>query len=100
MPEFEHSVDFYNQKDKVAIEVEKAEIKRVVHDVLKMINATKTFRSKISYGILIVPEFYFANKHRRPFLATLKADLAFYFGSLLEDSKLKDLLIIVYKVLS
>jgi hypothetical protein len=44
LPEFEHSVDFYNQKDKVAIEVEKAEIKRVVHDILKIINATKTIR--------------------------------------------------------
>jgi hypothetical protein len=97
-PEFQHAVDFYSPDRKIAIEVEKAEIKRVVHDILKLVNGTKTFRSKIKYGVLIVPDIYLFGKNKKNFASTLKQDIQFYFGGLLEDSGLLDILVICYKV--
>ncbi len=100
IPDFQHAVDFYNPNEKIAVEVEKAEIKRVVHDLLKLINATKTFRAKIKYGVLIVPDKYIVKSGPKPFISTLKNDIAFYFSNLLGDSNLFDLLIVCYKVVS
>jgi hypothetical protein len=100
LPDFQHAVDFYNPEKKIAIEVEKAEIKRVTHDLLKLINATKTFRAKIKYGVMIVPDKYFVKSGSKPFISTLKQDISFYFGTLLGDANLFDVLIIRYKVTS
>jgi len=100
MPEFQHAVDFYNPDKKIAIEVEKAEIKRIMHDLLKLVNATKTFRPKIKYGVLIVPNKYFIRSGVRNFISTIKQEISFYFSNLLGDSGLLDLLIISYEVKS
>lgn len=60
-PEFRHSVDLYNSEDRIAIEIEKSQQKRVSDDILKFIKGGKTQRDnrkKIEFGCLIVPTNY------------------------------------------
>ena len=57
-PKFNHSVDLYHPGDRIAIEIEKSQQKRVSDDILKFIKGGKTQRSnrkKIEFGCLIVP---------------------------------------------
>ena len=44
---FRNEVDFYNPSKKIAIEVEKTEVKRVIHAVLKLVNGSMTFMPRI-----------------------------------------------------
>ncbi|WP_262181500.1 hypothetical protein [Haloarcula laminariae] len=58
---FDHSVDLYNADERIAIEIEKSEAKRVSDDILKFIRGGKTQREKrqtIEFGCLIVPTNY------------------------------------------
>lgn len=57
-PDFDHSVDLYNTDERIAIEIEKSQRKRVSDDVLKFIRGGKTHekkRKKIKFGCLVVP---------------------------------------------
>ena len=57
-PKFNHSVDLYNPEKRIAIEIEKAQRKRISDDILKFIKGGKTQkggRKKIEFGCLIVP---------------------------------------------
>lgn len=57
-PRFNHSVDLYHPEERIAIEVEKAQRKRISDDILKFIKGGKTRsggRDKIEFGCLIVP---------------------------------------------
>ncbi|WP_439028095.1 hypothetical protein [Haloarchaeobius sp. DT45] len=57
-PEFNHSVDLYHPEERIAIEVEKSQRKRVSDDILKFVKGGKTQlknRKKIEFGCLIVP---------------------------------------------
>ncbi|WP_020220526.1 hypothetical protein [Halarchaeum acidiphilum] len=57
-PDFDHSVDLYNTDERIAIEIEKSQRKRVSDDVLKFIRGGKTHennRKKIEFGCLVVP---------------------------------------------
>lgn len=57
-PRFNHSVDLYHPKKRIAIEIEKAQRKRISDDILKFIKGGKTQkggRKKIEFGCLIVP---------------------------------------------
>lgn len=61
IPEFQHSVDLYNTEDRIAIEVEKSQQKRVSDDILKFIKGGKTQKNNrklIEFGCLIVPTNY------------------------------------------
>src|SRR5687768_10237646 len=49
-PDFQHTVDFFHPRLRVAVEVEKTEVKRIVHDVLKLINGSLTFVPKVRFG--------------------------------------------------
>jgi hypothetical protein len=58
---FDYSVDLYNPEERIAIEIEKSERKRVSDDILKFIKGGKTQkdnRKKIEFGCLIVPVNY------------------------------------------
>ena len=58
---FNHSVDLYNPAERIAIEIEKSERKRVSDDILKFVKGGKTQkanRQKIEFGCLIVPTNY------------------------------------------
>lgn len=58
---FDHSVDLYHPAERIAIEIEKSERKRVSDDILKFIKGGKTQkagRKKIEFGALIVPVNY------------------------------------------
>lgn len=57
-PKFNHSVDIYHLEERIAIEIEKAQRKRLSDDILKFIKGGKTRsggRDKIEFGCLIVP---------------------------------------------
>lgn len=57
-PQFNHSVDLYHPEKRIAIEIEKAQRKRISDDILKFIKGGKTQkdgRKKIEFGCLIVP---------------------------------------------
>ncbi|WP_123539486.1 hypothetical protein [Halosimplex salinum] len=57
-PEFNHSVDLYHPEKRIAVEVEKAQRKRISDDILKFIRGGKTRdggRDVIEFGCLIVP---------------------------------------------
>lgn len=61
---FDHSVDLYQEEDRIAIEIEKSERKRVSDDILKFIRGGKTQRdgrAAIEFGALIVPINYRGN---------------------------------------
>lgn len=58
---FNHSVDLYHPEERIAIEIEKSERKRLSDDILKFIKGGKTqrdTRKKIEFGCLIVPVNY------------------------------------------
>lgn len=97
-PDFQYSVDLFNPERKIAIEIEKAEIKRVIHDILKLVNASKTFKPKVRFGVLLVPDKYFVGSRFSNFIGRVKKDISFYFGGVIDGSNLLDLLIISYKV--
>lgn len=59
--EFNHSVDLYNEEERIAIEIEKSERKRISDDILKFIKGKKSQKGgepKINFGVLIVPVNY------------------------------------------
>jgi hypothetical protein len=98
LPDFRNEVDFYNSEKKIAIEVEKSEVKRVVHAILKLVNASMTFIPKVKYGVLIVPEVYARHSKKiSPFFSRVKKELPFYFQKIIPNNcNLQDVLIIVY----
>ena len=91
-----HSVDFYHQGHKIAIEVEKAEVKRILHDVIKLMKAAE--HEFIDFGVLIIPKKYQTLKAERVFSETVKNDISFYFNAFFNPQihKLKDILIMIY----
>ncbi|SFR44293.1 hypothetical protein SAMN04487947_1500 [Halogeometricum rufum] len=57
-PDFDHSVDLYHPEERIAIEIEKSQQKRVSDDILKFVKGGKTQRNnrkKVEFGCLIVP---------------------------------------------
>lgn len=57
-PEFDYSVDLYHSDERIAVEVEKSQQKRISDDILKFIKGGKTRRdnrNKIEFGCLVVP---------------------------------------------
>jgi len=97
-PDFQNSVDLFNPERKIAIEIEKAEIKRVIHDILKLVNASKTFKPKVRFGVLMVPDKYFVGSRFSNFIGQVKKEISFYFGGVIDGFSLLDILIIAYKV--
>jgi len=98
LPDFRNEVDFYNGEKKIAIEVEKSEVKRVVHAMLKLVNASMTFIPKVKYGVLVIPEVYARHSRKiSPFFSRVKKELPFYFQKIIPyNCNLQDVLIIVY----
>lgn len=93
--ETKHSVDFYNSESKIAIEIEKTEVKRIPHDVLKFLLASEI--GKVEYGVLIIPKMYPTSTQDRKFERTVIGDIQFYFkGVIPKYPDLKDILFIVY----
>lgn len=99
-PDYGHEADFYNPQGKMSIEVEKTEVKRVVHDVLKLVNGSMTFVPKVRYGVLVIPYRYVRKSGKEcPFFTIVRRELPFYFQKLIpEKCNLHDILIIVYHV--
>jgi len=99
-PDFRNEVDFYNPSKKIAIEVEKTEVKRVIHAVLKLVNGSMTFMPKVKYGVLVVPDVYVRQSGKKsPFFDRVKKELPFYFQKIIPDNcNLQDILIIVYEM--
>ncbi len=96
-PDFNMLVDFFNPSEKIAIEVEKTEVKRIIHDILKLMNGSLTFVSKVRYGVLIYPKKYKrVSGKESPFHSILTSQVSFYFKSLLPYTKLNDILLISY----
>lgn len=96
-PDFNMSVDFYNEKSKIAIEVEKTEVKRIIHDFLKLINGSLTFVPKIKYGVIIYPRMYKRTSGKESiFGSKVVSEVNFYFKHLLGKSELKDILLVEY----
>lgn len=99
-PDFEHAIDIYNPSRLIGIEIEKSEKKRVVHDVLKLVNGASTFVPKIRYGVLIIPSKYFVRGKPKSFATTAKQDIRFYVGNIIANStNMHDLLVVVYDVM-
>jgi len=98
LPEHRQSVDLYNPKERIAIEIEKTEKKRIVHDLLKLYNGGLTFVPKIRYGVLIFPKVYVsAAGNEFPFgRSAVINDLNFYFRGLFSRGELRDILCIEY----
>jgi len=99
-PDYGHEADFYNPEKKISIEVEKTEVKRVIHDVLKLVNGSMTFVPKVRYGVLIIPHRYIRKSGKdAPFFSIVRRELPFYFQKIIpEKCNLHDILIIVYHV--
>jgi len=96
-PDFRMSVDFYNEEKKIAIEVEKTEVKRIIHDFLKLINGSLTFVPKIKYGVIIYPQNYLRTSGEKSIFASrVVSEINFYFKHLIVQSSLKDVLFVVY----
>lgn len=59
--DFDHSVDLYHPENRIAVEIEKSERKRVSDDLLKFIKGAQTWRDnrhRIEFGCLVVPTNY------------------------------------------
>lgn len=99
-PDYGHEADFYNPGKKISIEVEKTEVKRVVHDVLKLVNGSMTFVPKVRYGVLIIPYRYVRKGGKEsPFFSRVRRELPFYFQKIIpEKCNLHDMLIMVYHI--
>jgi len=96
-PEFDMTLDFFNEAKKIGIEVEKTEVKRIIHDILKLINGSLTFVPKIRYGVIIYPKEYRRVSDKvSPFAARVEREVPFYFRRLLINTMLNDLLLITY----
>jgi hypothetical protein len=96
-PDFQHSVDFIHPQKLVAIEVEKTEVKRIVHDVLKLMNASLTFVPRVRYGVLIYPRTYKRSSGKEsPFGSIVRGTVPFYFKALLPHTRLNDVLLLEY----
>lgn len=96
-PEFVMTLDFFNEAKKVGIEVEKTEVKRIIHDILKLINGSLTFVPKIRYGVLIYPKQYRRTSGKvSPFATRVEREIPFYFRRLLINTMLNDILLITY----
>jgi hypothetical protein len=99
-PDFQHSVDFIHPAKRVAIEVEKTEVKRIVHDVLKLMNASLTFVPRVRFGVLIYPKMYRRSSGKEsPFGTIVRGAVPFYFKALLAHSRLNDILFLEYDFL-
>lgn len=99
-PEFDHCFDFINPKKGIAIEIEKSEVKRIVHDVLKFVKGSRLTKKKIRYGVLVIPNRYKSAKsnHERAFWEIVQQDVVFYCKDIILESDLKDILFLVYDV--
>jgi hypothetical protein len=98
-PDFNMSVDFFHPSLRIAVEVEKTEVKRIVHDVLKLINGSLTFVPKVRYGVVIHPRVYKRTTGKESVFGTrVVSEVAFYFKGLLAHSKLNDILFIAYEL--
>jgi len=99
-PDFKNEVDFYNPTKKIAIEVEKSEVKRVIHDILKLVNGSMTFMPKVKYGVLVIPDIYVRKSGKKsPFFSRVRKELPFYFQKIIpENCNLQDVLLIVYEM--
>lgn len=96
-PEFIMTLDFFNEDKKIGIEVEKTEVKRIVHDILKLMNGSLTFVSKIRYGVVIYPAKYHRISGKvSPFANRVEREVPFYFRRLLVNTMLNDILMITY----
>ena len=100
LPDYGHEADFYNPIKKISIEVEKTEVKRVVHDVLKLVNGSMTFVPRVRYGVLIIPDRYVRSSGKdSPFFSIVKRQIPFYFQKIIpENCHLHDVLILVYHI--
>jgi len=98
LPEHRQSVDLFNPKELIAIEIEKTEKKRIVHDLLKLYNGGLTFVPKIRYGVLIFPKVYISAKGKKFSFgkSAVINDLNFYFRALFTRGELRDILCIEY----
>lgn len=98
-PDSRNEVDFYNPSKKIAIEVEKSEVKRVIHAVLKLVNASMTFMPKVKHGVLWCRMYIRQSGKKSPFFGRVKKELPFYFQKIIPDNcNLQDILIIVYNM--
>ncbi len=96
-PDFKMSADFFNEKEKIGIEVEKTEVKRIIHDVLKLVNGSLTFVPRIRYGVIIHPEIYKRTSGKESaFASKVVNEISFYFRRLTVNTPFNDLLFIVY----
>lgn len=57
-PDFSMTLDFFNDGRQIGVEVEKTEFKRVLHDMLKLLNDSLAFVSRVRYGVLTHPNHY------------------------------------------
>jgi len=97
-PDHKNELDFYNKEKRIGIEVEKTEVKRIVHDVLKLVNGSLTFVPKIRYGVLIIPRIYKRKSGKESaYYDKVIRDLLFYFQQIIpKQCGLHDLLLLVY----
>lgn len=97
-PDFRMSLDFFNEENKIGIEVEKTEVKRVIHDFLKLINGSMTFVPRIRYGVIIHPKTYKRESGKESeFSGRVFSEVPFYFRRLILNTLLNDVLFLVYK---
>ena len=96
-PDFRMSVDFYNEEKKIAIEVEKTEVKRIIHDFLKLTNGSLTFVPKVRYGVIIHPMKYKRTSGKESvFASRVIKEIQFYFKRLIAQTSLNDVLFLMY----
>jgi len=96
-PEFVMTLDFLNEDKKIGIEVEKTEVKRIIHDILKLMNGSLTFVPRIRYGVVVYPTRYQRTSGKvSPFATRVEREVPFYFRRLLVNTMLNDILLITY----
>ena len=97
-PDFRMSLDFFHEEHKIGIEVEKTEVKRVIHDFLKLINGSMTFVPRIRYGVIIHPKTYKRESGKESeFSGRVFNEVPFYFKRLILNTLLNDVLFLVYE---
>ena len=97
-PDHRHSVDLYCPDAMIAIEIEKTERKRIVHDLLKIYNGGLTFVPRVRYGVLIFPDVYISSSGKQASFGSnaVVRDLEFYFRPLFSRGEIRDILCISY----
>jgi len=97
-PEHQHTVDLYSPNHSIAIEIEKTERKRIVHDLLKIHNGGLTFVPRVRYGVIIFPRQYVSGTGTTHGFGTnaVIADLNFYYRPLFARGPIDDILCIAY----